>query len=157
MTAYRLVVVTSDDDWRAYHGIREAELFTARGRLGVYNPNHPHNFLPGHVPLVLRADAVAVAAMRLDLLADARAVIRTMAVVRAEQRKGHGRAFGTAVEEFAASRGVRLLLVNAARDAEGFYRRWGFVPETWDDPLGMPAHFGDVIVQMAKPIGGPFA
>ena len=130
--SYELVVVTRPDDWEAYHAIRRVELFEARGRIGVYDADHPDDRAPNHFPLLLKWNGRGIATTRLDVRASGLAVVRLVAVVKAEQRKGHGRVLAARTEAFARDRGAIKLLVNAVADAVGFYERIGFVHEPWD-------------------------
>ena len=145
---YELSVVVTEEDWSAYHAIRRAELFEARGRMGVYDPNHPDERRPNHFPLLLKRGGRGLATTRLDVRDDGIAIVRLVAVVRSEQHKGHGRALAMRTEAFARARGVRKLMVNAAATAVGFYERIGFVRETWD-PAELVGPNADS-VQMAK-------
>jgi GNAT superfamily N-acetyltransferase len=129
--SYALVIVAAPDDWDAYHHIRRMELFEARGR-SDYDANHPDELVAGHFPLLLRWEGRSVATTRLDLLSDSIAAIRLVAVLRSEQGKGHGRALSRHTEDFARSRKVTKLVVNAAPLAVGFYERIGFVREVWN-------------------------
>jgi GNAT superfamily N-acetyltransferase len=145
---YELVTVTRPDEWEAYHAIRRVELFEARGRIGVYDADHPDDRAPDHFPLLLKWNGRPIATTRLDVRKSGFAMVRLVAVVKAEQRRGHGRALAARTEAFARARGVTRLLVNAAADAVGFYERIGFVPEVWDaaELVGWNADS----VQMAK-------
>ncbi len=146
--SYELAVVTRAEDWDVYHSIRRVELFEARGRFGVYDPDHVDERAPNHFPLLLRWNGRGIATTRLDIREAGLAIVRLVAVTKAEQRKGHGRALAARTEGFARDRGVSRLLVNAAADAVGFYERIGFVPESWDatELVGWNA----TSVQMAK-------
>ena len=130
--SYELVVVTRPKDWEAYHSIRRVELFEARGRIGVYDPDHPDERASNQFPLLLKWNGRGIATTRLDVRDSSFAIVRLVAVVHAEQRKGHGRALADRTEAFARDRGATRLLVNAAADAVGFYERIGFVREIWD-------------------------
>ncbi len=130
--SYELAVVTRPEDWEAYHSIRRIELFEARGRMGVYDADHADDRAPNHFPLLLKWNGRGIATTRLDLRESGLAIVRLVAVVKAEQRKGHGHVLAARTEAFARDRGVIKLLVNAAADAVGFYERIGFVRETWD-------------------------
>ena len=146
--SYELVVVSRPQDWQAYHSIRRVELFEARGRIGVYDPDHADERAPGNFPLLLTWNGRGIATTRLDVRQSGLAVVRLVAVVKAEQRKGHGRVLAARTDAFARARGVTKLLVNAAPDAVGFYERIGFVPEPWNaaELVGWNADS----VQMAK-------
>ena len=130
--SYELAVVTRPEEWEAYHSIRRIELFEARGRIGVYDADHNDDRAPNHFPLLLKWNGRGIATTRLDVRESGLAIVRLVAVVKAEQRKGHGRVLAARTEAFARDRGVTKLLVNAAADAVGFYERIGFVRETWD-------------------------
>jgi N-acetylglutamate synthase-like GNAT family acetyltransferase len=146
--SYELAAVTRPEDWQAYHSIRRVELFEARGRIGVYDPDHADERAPNHFPLLLKWNGRGIATTRLDVRESGLAIVRLVAVVETEQRKGHGRALAARTEAFARERGVTRLLVNAAADAVGFYERIGFVRESWDaaELVGWNADS----VQMAK-------
>jgi len=144
---YELAVVAGPADWQAYHLIRRVALFEARGRIGIYDPDHPDERAPGHFPLLLTWNGRAIATTRLDVRGEL-AVVRLVAVVKSEQRKGHGRVLAARTEAFARDRGVTKLLVNAAANAVGFYERIGFVRESWS-PAELVGWNADSI-QMAK-------
>ncbi|MDP9808114.1 GNAT superfamily N-acetyltransferase [Rhizobium tibeticum] len=131
-----VVNVTTDEQWRAYHGIRRTILFEARGLTG-YDANHPDDRMPGHIPLLLMLGSRAVGAARLDLMADREACVRTVAIKQDFQRKGYGRALMVHLEALASSHSVEKLVVNAARDAVGFYRAfgWTIVDAVRDNPV----------------------
>jgi GNAT superfamily N-acetyltransferase len=145
---YELAVVTRPDDWETYHSIRRVVLFEARGRIGVYDPDRADERAPDHFPLLLKWNGCGIATTRLDVRESGQAIVRLVAVVRSEQRKGHGRALAARTEAFARDCGVNKLLVNAAADAVGFYERIGFVREPWNaaELVGWNADS----VQMAK-------
>ena len=129
--SHDLVIVATPADWDAYHHIRRTELFEARGRSN-YDANHPDEFAIGHFPLLLKWQGRGIGTTRFDLLADGIAAIRLVAILRAEQGKGHGRVLSRRTEDFARGRNVTKLVVNAAPLAVGFYERMGFVREAWD-------------------------
>ena len=147
---YALAIVTDPDQWTRYHFIRQAELFEGRHRQVPYDPDHPDERLPTNFPLLLAWNGVGIATTRLDLLSGGAAAIRLVAVTKAEQGKGHGRMLHTLVEEFARRKGVARLVVNAAPEAVGFYRRMGFTRDDWD-PAELTGMASDCI-QMAKEI-----
>lgn len=129
---YQLVKVSEPADWVHFHAIRRVELFEARGRFGIYNDNHPHDYAAFAHPFLLKRDGQALGTVRLDLFDGGRAVVRLVAVTAAEQRRGHGRAMEELVTEQARALGAHTLLVNAAEDALGFYQKTGWEPFEWD-------------------------
>ena len=146
--SYQLALVTEAGDWETYHSIRRAELFEARGRIGVYDANHADERVPDHLPLLLKWNGRGIGTTRLDVRAGGLAVVRLVAITKPEQRKGHGRVLAARTEDFARRKAVTKLIVNAAATAVGFYERIGFVRETWD-PAELIGWNADS-VQMAK-------
>ena len=121
----------------------------ARSRTtGNYDANHPDEFVAGHSPLLLKWQGKGIGTTRFDFLGDNVAAIRLVAVLLAEQGKGHGRVLSERTEDFARSRKVTKLVVNAAPPAVGFYERMGFVREAWN-PAELTGIAADCI-QMKK-------
>ena len=129
---YELIEVTDPVDWEAYHAIRRQELFEAKGRHGVYDPNYPGERAPGMYPYLLKLDGKALGTTRLDIREDGTAIFRLVAITSAEQGRGHGRVLGQMVEERARAFGARTLLVNSAPEAVGFYEKMGWYHHVWD-------------------------
>jgi len=125
-----LVVVTTPEEWDAYHSIRRTELFEARGR--IYDPNDPDEFAATHFPLLLKWSGIGIGTTRLDIHSADVGIVRLVAIMKSEQGKGHGRILAVRTEAFARERGIRKLFVNAAANAVGFYERIGFRPASWD-------------------------
>lgn len=130
---YELVEATEPDDWLAYHAIRRQELFEAKGRHGIYDPNRPDERLPGMHPYLLKFDGKPIGTTRLDIREDGSCVFRLVAVTAAEQGRGHGRVLGTMVEERARAFGAQVALVNAAPTAVGYYEATGWERHVWDE------------------------
>ncbi|KRA99206.1 hypothetical protein ASD83_01355 [Devosia sp. Root685] len=129
---YALVAVEEPLDWINFHAIRRVELFEAKGRFGVYNDKHADDYADFAHPYLLTLDGRALGTARLDLLGAGRAAIRLVAITAGEQGRGHGRVLEMLVSERARALGVAVLLVNAAEDAVGFYRKTGWEPFDWD-------------------------
>jgi GNAT superfamily N-acetyltransferase len=130
---YELVEVSDPADWADYHAIRRRELFEARGRYGIYDPNRPDERLPGMHPYLLKLDGRPLGTTRLDIREDGTAIFRLVAITASEQGRGHGRVLGRMVEERARGFGAFTLLVNAAETAVGFYEAMGWQPYSWDE------------------------
>lgn len=147
-TRYALVSVSTPEAWSAYHAIRLAELFEAHGNGALYEPDHPDEHRPDHFPLLLKLDARAIGATRVDVIAPGIAGFRGVAIVRSEQRRGHGRILNEESEAFARARGARKIVVNAHPTAIGYWERLGFVRESFNpaELVGAAA----VCIQMAK-------
>ncbi|UJW86686.1 GNAT family N-acetyltransferase [Devosia sp. SL43] len=129
---YELVDVSTPEDWAAYHDIRRRELFEARGRFGIYNPNYPDEHTPDKHHYLLKHDGKPVGTTRLDVRGDGSAVFRLVAITATEQGKGHGRVLSELVEGRARGFGAHTLLVNAARTALGYYEKTGWQVHEWD-------------------------
>ncbi|WP_245510019.1 GNAT family N-acetyltransferase [Rhizobium leguminosarum] len=82
-----VVQVFADEHWNAYHDIRRAVLFEARGLIG-YDANHPDDRRDGHFPLLLLLENTPVGAARLDLMSEQTAWVRTVAIRAECQGKG---------------------------------------------------------------------
>jgi GNAT superfamily N-acetyltransferase len=129
---YELAEVTVPGDWVAYHAIRRQELFEARGRHGIYDPNRPDERLPAMHPYLLKLDGKPLGTTRLDIRDDGTAVFRLVAITATEQGKGHGRVLGKMVEQRARGFGTHTALVNAAPTAVGYYESTGWQRHVWD-------------------------
>ena len=128
---YELTKVETPSDWDAYHAIRRDVLFEARGNLN-YDPDFPDERKPENLPLLLKADGVALGTVRLDLRPDRVAIVRLVAISRERQRSGHGTVLLNTLETIARSLDVAELRVYAAADADGFYRKNGFTDVLFD-------------------------
>ncbi|MBB3308416.1 GNAT superfamily N-acetyltransferase [Rhizobium sp. BK196] len=132
----KLVKVSRQAEWEAYHRIRRHVLFDLRGLSG-YDDRHPDDRKPEHLPLIFVDGSEPVGAVRLDFMGDGNGVVRTVAIVAERQRQGIGRAMMTAVETLAMAREVIRLEAHAAPDAVGFYYKigWEMVDAHRPDPL----------------------
>jgi GNAT superfamily N-acetyltransferase len=151
VTGYALRRVASEADRQAMHAIRRDTLF-APGRHAdtvVYDENHPHDLAEGHVPYLLELDGRPIGVVRLDFHGEI-AVVRLVGILTSEQGRGHGRILDQLAVEEARRHGVRLLRVNAANSAIGFYEKNGWRPEVWDpeEIVGIASK----CTQMVKPI-----
>jgi GNAT superfamily N-acetyltransferase len=129
---YELIEVRDPADWEAYHAIRRQELFEAKGRFGIYNPDHPDEYVRQAHPYLLKLDGVPIGTTRLDVREDGVAIFRMVAITASAQGRGHGRIMGQLVEDRARAFGTTTLYVNAAETALGFYHRTGWVDHAWD-------------------------
>lgn len=148
---HALKPVRSADDWRLLHDIRRAVLFAPNRHAVAYDESHPDDHADGNQPFLLICDGAPVGVARLDLRGDI-AVVRLVAIIEAEQRRGHGRALGELLDGEARRRGVKNLRVNAAADAVSYYEKTGWVRADWDasERRGLAAG----AVQMTKRLDG---
>jgi len=129
---YTLKPVATDADWQALHALRRATLFAPGRHPGiVYNDNHPDDHALHHVPYLLVADGACIGMVRVDFRGET-AVVRLVAITPNLQRQGHGSVLDRLVVETARARGVRMLVVNSAPYAVGFYEKLGWHRHVWD-------------------------
>jgi GNAT superfamily N-acetyltransferase len=112
-------------EWSEYHSIRRRVLWESRGRVGLYDENHPDEHSPGHHPMLLWYDEAPVGVVRIDF-EDDRAILRRVAIREDMQRKGHGRRLLQLAERFAREHGRPRLYSFVAPDAAPFYEKCGF-------------------------------
>lgn len=127
ISRYDLSLAESADDQSAYHWLRRTVLFEARGRFD-YIADEPEEIKEQNLSLLFKLDGQAIGTVRLDQKAEAKAIVRLVAIAPDVQRRGHGTALLERVERLALSRGIRELLVHSAPEAVGFYRKLGFSP-----------------------------
>lgn len=132
----KLVQVSTQTEWAAYHKIRRHVLFDLR-RLTGYDDQHPDDRKPNHFPLIFVEGEDVLGAVRLDLSGGGSGVVRTVAIVANRQRQGIGRSMMTAVESLAMAQGAVRLVVHAAPDAVSFYLKigWEMVDAHQPNPL----------------------
>jgi GNAT superfamily N-acetyltransferase len=146
--SYTLGPPADDDDWRAFHDIREAVLFVGRGRIGIYDRNHPDDVAPQNRPLLLKLDGRPIGTVRLDDFGDGSGCLRLVGIIEPEQGRGHGRVLSELCEARMRVHGLHTLKVNAAPEAVGFYEKTGWRREIWN-----PAELAGIAkdcVQMVK-------
>ena len=148
---YALRPPASADEWKAFHDIRRVELFEAKGRIGVYDPDHPDDLKPENRPFLLTFEGRPVGAVRLDDFGDGTGAVRLVAVTSAEQGKGHGRVLMELVDGIAQDRRMHTLYINSAPTAVGFYAKGGWEPYEWSraELIG----FASDCIQMRKVLG----
>jgi len=132
-----LVTPDSDQDWDNYHLVREQLLFINRGRIGIYQRDHPDEFLEGNHPKIYKLDGQIIGVLRVDIT-NQEAGIRLVAITEKFQRCGYGTMMMRAVEQFALSHldtsRELCFSLNAAKDAIGFYEKLGYEiddPKNW--------------------------
>jgi GNAT superfamily N-acetyltransferase len=139
----------TEQDWQAFHDIREDVLFLRRGQPpGVYDRNHPVDRYPGKTPLLLSYDDAPIGTLRLDDFGDGTGGVRLVAIAADVQGRGHGRAMLELLEERAREEGMHTLVLNAESDSVGFYEKLGWHAFSWN-PAEIRALAPDC-VQMRK-------
>lgn len=125
MSESELRRVTNEADWEAYHRIRESVLWTARGRLGVYDRSHPDEHADGNNPFLFVVDDEPIGVLRVDLEPPT-AWFRRVAIREDHQRRGHGRRMLELAMDFARLNGCIEARSNVDPVAVSFYRRLAF-------------------------------
>jgi N-acetylglutamate synthase-like GNAT family acetyltransferase len=129
---YQLVDVATASDWRNYHSLRRQVLWEARGRRG-YDQNHPDEYLPTNHPLLLKLDGRSIGTTRLDDFGHGSGAVRLVAIAPDMQRRGHGRRLALLVDDYARRLGLKVLYVNAAPEAVGYYEKLGWHACLWNE------------------------
>ncbi len=129
---YELRKPETKEDRKKYHDIRRVVLFEERGRFNVYDESHPDEHKKGNHPFLLAHNGRPVATVRQDHFKKDGVIVRLLAMFAEERGKGHGMELLGLVEDYARKNGRNKLVVNAAPEALGFYRKAGFVEEIWD-------------------------
>ena len=123
--ACELVTPTSTEAWAAYHDIRRRVLYERRGRIGVYDANHPDDRSPNNFPKVLVQGSEYVGTLRVDFVGEI-AYLRSVAIAEPHQRKGFGRVLISLAESFARFEGAKRMESSVAPDAVSFYEKRGY-------------------------------
>ncbi|WP_157763294.1 GNAT family N-acetyltransferase [Pseudomonas citronellolis] len=131
-TDYALLKVSLEADWQAYHDIRRRVLWEERGKYN-YNSNLPDEYAISNHPLLLKLAGRPIGTTRLDDYGRGRGIVRLVAISLSDQRQGHGRILSELVEDYARRLFLEVLLVNAAPDAVGFYKKMSWQTQVWDN------------------------
>ena len=141
--------------WAAYHDIRRTEIFERYFPAQTYDPEHADEFKELNFPHLLRHDGEAIGTIRIDILGDARAAFRLIAIRSDVQRQGHGTMLLRLAEQRAISFGCREIVLNAVKPALGFYRKHGYEPGPWFDVEPERDHSMRVGKRLAKQLRRP--
>lgn len=120
-----LSLVKDADDWAAYHRVRRTVLFEARGRFD-YVADGLEELKIENLSLLLRFHKEPIGTVRLDIKRKGKAIVRLVAIESNLQKQGHGTVLMNRIEKLADTLGITELLVHAAPDAVGFYRKLGY-------------------------------
>jgi GNAT superfamily N-acetyltransferase len=123
----------SDVDWHAYHAIRRDSIFAIYRPEQIYDPDHPDEAKSNNLPHVLVFDDEIVGAVRIDLLDEARAAFRLIAIRKDMQGQGHGRMLLQLAEAFVRQKGRRVVALNSTIPALRFYLANGYSEGEWHD------------------------
>ena len=136
----QLVSPETDDDWAEYHAIRERILFINRGRIGIYQNDHPDEYLENNHPKIYKLDGNTIGVVRIDM-EEQEAGFRLVAILEEYQGKGYGSKLMRSAEIFALENSLteelECLSLNAAQEAIGFYEKLGYIVDerkNWVEP-----------------------
>jgi GNAT superfamily N-acetyltransferase len=133
-------------EWQHYDEIRRRELFEARGRVGVYQSNHPDEFVSGHHPLLFFLNGQPIGVIRIDLPEDQNiAFFRLIAISIHFQKQGHGTALMGYAENYAAGADRTIFKLDSALEALSFYQKLGYI----SDPRAVNLKPGTVALMKA--------
>ena len=139
MHTFRIAKPEHQSDWSAYHAIRRAVLWEARGDYS-YDADHVDEFLPGHFPMILVVDDIPLGVVRIDVRPESgEAAFRRVAVSIPHQRRGYGRLLMAHAEGFARDAGCYRFVANVALDAVPFYSKLGYRFDS-DSPFNDEKH-----------------
>ena len=117
---YELARPSTAAEWAAYHDIRRVAIFERYLPGQTYDPEDADEFKELNFPHLLRHDEGAIGTLRIDVLGDARAAFRLIAIRPDLQGQGHGAALLRLAEERAAAFGCGEVVLNAIKPALGF-------------------------------------
>ena len=125
-------------EWDAYHLIRRKALFEPYHPDVTYVRDHADESKPGNFPLGLISDGELVGTIRIDLLDEARAALRLVAIHPDRRGQGLGAVMLGLAEDFIRRHGRRNVVVHGNPPAIGFYLANGYVERPWvdDPPMG---------------------
>ena len=130
---YELARPSTAAEWAAYHDIRRVAIFERYLPGQSYDSEDADEFKELNFPHLLRHDEDAIGTLRIDVLGDARAAFRLIAIRPDLQGQGHGAALLRLAEERAAAFGCGEVVLNAIKPALEFYRKHGYEPGAWCD------------------------
>ena len=131
--SYELARPASVAEWAAYHDIRRVAIFERYLPGHTYDPDDADEFKELNFSHLLRRDGRAIGTIRIDILGDARAAFRLIAIRPDLQRQGHGTILLRLAEQRAISFGCSEIVLNAIKPALGFYEKHGYEPGAWFD------------------------
>jgi GNAT superfamily N-acetyltransferase len=96
---YELRPPRSQEEWCAYHAIRQRAIFAVYRPDIVYDPNYPDEYKPNHLSNAQFWRGNIIGTIRIDVVGAARVVFRFVAVEPELQGRGHGTVLLALAEE----------------------------------------------------------
>lgn len=120
------------NEWKQYHHLCRTRIFV---RVYMeYDENHPNFTDPANTHFVLYYGAEIIGIAHTQSLAKpGEAAIRSIAVVPEHERQGHATFILKALEKWLKEQGVHTVRLHAAPEAVGFYKKYGYVEDYFDD------------------------
>ena len=137
---YALRPVRSPQQWSVYHAIRRDAIFSALLPGQAYDEHDPDEFQHRHLPHALVRDGEIIGTVRIDLVGEAQAGLRLIAIRRDLQRQGHGSVLLRLAEHAARGLGRNEIVINAHPTSLSFYLANGYREGEWRDAKPVPAN-----------------
>jgi GNAT superfamily N-acetyltransferase len=130
-TGYHVNFCLHDNEWEAYHRIREKQIFNL---IQVkYDRQHPVLTAANYYHLVLYKGIKIVSIAQVELISETAAVLRNLATDAPYQRQGHGVFLLKFLEQWLQHKGCKIFQMHAHLGAEIFYRKAGYTPIQFAD------------------------
>src|SRR5205085_8769267 len=123
----------------------------------TYDPEDADEFKEMNFPHLLRHNGEPLGTIRIDILDNARAAFRLIAIRPDRQRQGHGSMLLRLAEARAISFGRSEVVLNALKPALGFYRNHGYEAGPWFDVKPERSHSVRVGKRLPKQTTRPLA
>src|ERR1700745_1043304 len=113
LEGYALRPVRSPQEWSVYHAIRRDAFFGACAPAQADDEHDPDEFHDRHLPHALVRDGEIIGTVRIDLVGEAQAGLRLIAIRRDLQRQGHGSVLLSPAARAARDLGRTEIVINA--------------------------------------------
>jgi GrpB-like predicted nucleotidyltransferase (UPF0157 family)/GNAT superfamily N-acetyltransferase len=120
-----------DEEWKAYHRIREEQIFNPINI--VYDRNHPTISDSSHFHFVLYKGTTIVTTAHIELLNNKEVIIRSLATDEPYKRQGYGRQMVKLLEKWIINQKRKTIKVHSNLRAELFYRKLGYTDMIFND------------------------
>lgn len=139
----RFLKSTHDEEWKNYHRIKKEQIFDPLSI--VYDINHHSFSSEEHMHFVLTKGTIIVAIAHIEFLNGTEVALRVIATDKPYQNKGFGRIMMIFLERYCKQKGIKVIKLHSSTNAEGFYRKLGYIDMSFDDKSINP-----VVVDLGK-------
>src|SRR5258708_12748635 len=143
---YAMRPVRWPQEWSVYHAIRRDAIFSVLLPGQAYDDDAPDEFQHRHLPHALIRDGEIIGTVRIDLVGEAQAGLRLIAIRRDLQRQGHGSVLLRLAEHAARGLGRTEIVINAHPTSLSFYLANGYREGECRHPKPLPPN----LIQVAK-------